>query len=422
MHVPRNPPDTEHLLKDDRYSAIILSEEVGRYARDFNGRYLHWSEVRRRDTGSIDPDIVWARMKLAREDNCARVPLDDIVFSYVITENLLEKISEFDMKIGYGVFSESEGFLEKGCYSADSLMEESIASSQAEGAVTTAGKAREMLRRNPRPKDGSETMILNNYRAMQFIKKHVGDALTPEFIKHVHKLVTDGTMDKGYVGRFRNNDSVVVQDPVSGEVFHRPVPADRIEAYIAQLCDFVNRMDMVHPLIKGMILHYALAYIHPFEDGNGRVARSLFYWYELDHGYPEMEYLSLSRYIRDHKGRYGEAYVFGETDDNDMTYFFLYNLEALIDSAEEFQEYLSKRIREERSVRTRISGLNDRQVSEMTDVLNGGAVTVRSILAEYGVSLNTARADIRVLLERGLLRESGRETNAKVYTWSGKDL
>ena len=58
----------------------------------------------------------------------------------------------------------------------------------------------------------------------------------------------------------------------------------------------------------------------------------------------------------------------------------------------------------------------------MTDVLNGGAVTVRSILAEYGVSLNTARADIRVLLERGLLRESGRETNAKVYTWSGKDL
>ena len=420
--MPRNPPDTEHLLRDDRYSGIILSEEVGRYARDFNGLYLHWSEVRRRDTGSIDPDIVWARMKLAREDNCARVSLDDTVFSYVVTEDLLKKISEFDMKIGYGVFSESEGFLEKGCYSADSLMEESIASSQAEGAVTTAGKAREMLRRNLRPKDKSETMILNNYRAMQFIKKHVGDALTPEFIKHVHKLVTDGTMDEGYVGRFRDNDGVVVQDPVSGEVFHRPVPADRIEAYIAQLCDLVNRMDMVHPLIKGMILHYALAYIHPFEDGNGRVARSLFYWYELDHGYPVMEYLSLSRYIRDHKGRYGEAYVFGETDGNDMTYFFLYNLEALIDSAEEFQRYLSKRIGEERSVRIRISGLNDRQVSVMTDVLNGGAVTVRSIMAEYGVSLNTARADIRVLLERGLLRESGRETNAKVYTWSGQDL
>ncbi len=51
-------------------------------------------------------------------------------------------------------------------------MEESIASSQMEGAVTTTKKAKEMLRKNIRPKDGSERMIVNNYRAMMFIKDH----------------------------------------------------------------------------------------------------------------------------------------------------------------------------------------------------------------------------------------------------------
>ena len=422
MHVPRNPPDTERILSDTRYAGTILSEAVSRYARDFNERYLHWSEVRRRDTGDIDPDIVWTRMKLIREDSCARLSLDGTVFRYMITENVLKRICEFDMKAGYGTLSENDGFLEKGCYSAESLMEESISSSQAEGAVTTTRKAREMLRMNLRPRDRSETMILNNYRAMLFIKAHLSETLTPDLIREVHGIVARDTMDERFVGRFRDNDDVVVQDAVTGEVFHQPVPKDRIEAYIGQLCDFVNREDAVHPLIKGMILHYVFAYIHPFEDGNGRVARSLFYWYELGHGYPMMEYLSLSRYIRDHKGRYGEAYVFGETDGNDMTYFFLYNLGALIDSAENFRSYLNKRTEEERSVRTRISDLNDRQVSILTDAMKGGAVTVRSVIAEYGVSLNSARTDIRTLVVRGLLKESGRETNAKVYSWSGEEI
>ena len=424
MRMPRNPPDIDRILKDGGNMGPILSEDAGRFAKAFNDRYLHWSEVRLRDTGDIDPDIVWTRMKLVRDDNCARLTFDGTEFRYVVTENILKIIREFEMRTGFGTFSETDGFLEKGGYSSENLIDESIASSQTEGAVTTTRKAREMLRKNLRPKDRSETMILNNYRAMLFIKRHISDRLTPEFIREIHRIVTRDTLEERFSGSFRDNDDVVVQDAVTGEVFHQPVPRDRISAHIGQLCDFVNAVDSVHPLIKGMILHYALAYIHPFEDGNGRVARSLFYWYELGHGYPVMEYLSISRYIRDHKGRYGEAYVFGETDSNDMTYFFLYNFSALIDSAESFQTYLRKRTEVERSTRERFSGLglNDRQISVITELLEGGTVTVRSVMTQYGVSLNTSRADIRTLLEQGLLKESGREANMKVYTWSGKDL
>ena len=67
-------------------------------------------------------------------------------------------------------------------------------------------------------------------------------------------------------------------------------------------------------------------------------------------------------------------------------------------------------------------GLNDRQIMVITGLMNGGTVTVRSIESQYGVSLNTARADVKMLVDAGLLTETGREVNMKVYSWSGKKM
>lgn len=232
-------------------------------------------------------------------------------------------------------------------------------------------------------------------------------------------------MDEKHIGRFRDNDNVVVQDPLTGEVFHQPIPKEEIGPSVQQLCDFINdESGFLHPVIKGIILHYAIAFIHPFEDGNGRVARTLFYWYELKSGYRVMEYLALSRYIKDHKGGYEESYVFGETDGNDMTYFFLYNLKALRESMDGFEGYLRRRTEEERTARAESScrGLNDRQIKMLADLMAGGLVTVKSIENQYNVSLNTARADIKTLIGMGLLTEAGKEVNMKVYSWSGKKI
>jgi len=425
MHLPRNPPRIEAILLDEQKSKAVLSEEIKEFAKDFNKRYLHWSEVRMRDTGPFDSDTVWARMKLVRMDNSITLVFGKTHYHYLMSDRMMKMLHEFDMRASVGLFPDTIEPHRKAYYSVSSLMEESIASSQMEGAVTTTKKAKEMLRKNIRPKDKSERMIVNNYRAMLFIKEHTEQPLTPEFIRDIHKIVTEGTLDEKYMGVFRDNDDVVVQDSLSGEVFHQPIPRDEVESAIQQLCDFINdEGEFLHPVIKGIILHYAIAYIHPFEDGNGRVARTLFYWYELKSGYWLMEYLALSRYIKDHKGKYEESYVFGETDGNDMTYFILYNLRALMDSVDKFEDYLKRKIEEERSTSIRLSdyGLNDRQIRIIASIMNGGTVSVRSIENQYKVSLNTARADVKRLIEAGLLTETGREVNMKVYSWSGKKV
>lgn len=425
MHLPRNPPKIESILSDEQISKDILSEEIKGYAKEFNKKYLHWSEVRHRDTGQFDPDTVWARMKLVRMDNSITLVFGRMHYHYFISDRVMKMLHEFDIRATVGLFPDTIDPHRKVYYSVSSLMEESIASSQMEGAVTTTKKAKEMLRKNIRPKDKSERMIVNNYKAMLFIKDHTDQQLTLELIKEIHKIVTEGTLEEKYMGRFRNNDDVVVQDSLSGEVFHQPIPKEQIESSIQQLCDFINdESEFLHPVIKGIILHYVMAFIHPFEDGNGRVSRTLFYWYELKSGYWLMEYLAMSRYIKDHKGKYEEAYVFGESDGNDMTYFILYNLKALMDSVDKFEGYLKRKIEEERTMKVKLSdyGLNDRQIRVITSLMNGGTVTVRSIENQYRISLNTARADVKMLVDAGLLIETGREVNMKVYSWSGKKM
>ncbi|WP_400146918.1 Fic family protein [Candidatus Methanarcanum hacksteinii] len=425
MHFPRNPPKIDIILSDEQKSKAVLSEEIKEFAKDFNKKYLHWSEVRTRDTGPFDPDTVWARMKLVRMDNSNTLVFGKTHYRYLISDRAVKMLHEFDMRMSVGSFPDAMDPHRKSYYSISSLMEESIASSQMEGAITTTKKAKEMLCKNARPKDKSERMIVNNYKAIRFIKDQTEQPLTLELIKSIHRIVTEGTLDERYMGIFRDNDDVVVQDPSSGEVFHQPIPMNEIESAMQQLCDFINdEGESLHPVIKGIILHYAIAYIHPFEDGNGRVARTLFYWYELKSGYRSMEYLALSRYIKDHKGKYEESYVFGETDGNDMTYFIHYNLKALMDSLDKFEDYLKRKIGEERSTMIELfsHGLNDRQIRIINGLMGGGTVTVRSIQNQNQVSLNTARADIRHLIEAGLLIEAGREVNMKVYSWSGKKV
>ncbi len=425
MHLPANPPNVFRMFKDGQSATAILSKDVGEYAKEFNRRYLHWSEVRMRDTGPFDPDIIWARMKLARMDGSPVLRFGRTGYRYLVTDGIMKALHEFDRRAAARALPDSLDSHTKAYYSVSSMMEESIASSQMEGAVTTTKKAKDMLRMKLLPRNRSERMIVNNYKAMQFIKDNLEQPLTPELIKGIHRIVTDGTLNERFRGRFRDNDDVVVQNPLTGEVFHQPIPAEEIAGSIGQLCEFINDgNEPLHPVLKGIVLHYVIACIHPFEDGNGRVARSLFYWYELKNGYGVMEYLALSRFIKDHKGKYEGAYVFGETDDNDMTYFVLYNLKALAESMDRFEKYLRRRTEEELSTKAELSayGLNERQISIALSLMGGDSATVRSIQSQYGVSLNTSRSDIKVLKGLGLIAESGKDVNTKVYSWSGRSV
>ena len=112
------------------------------------------------------------------------------------------------------------------------------------------------------------------------------------------------------------------------------------------MCDFANGKtpgEFVHPAIRSIILHFWLAYDHPFLDGNGRTARALFYWSMLHHHYWLCEFISISHLILKAPAEYERAFLYTETDDNDLTYFIIYHLKLIRRAVDELHKYIARK-------------------------------------------------------------------------------
>jgi len=297
-------------------------------------------------------------------------------------------------------------------YLVNSLTEEAIRSSQLEGATTSRHVAKDLLRTGREPTDRSERMILNNYRALQFMRE-TGTSLTPETILELHRILTDGTLDDpSAAGRLQTPADVriAVHDRQDGRVVHTPPPADQLPDRLRTLCDFANEPAdaerFIHPVVRAILLHFWLGYDHPFEDSNGRTARALFYWYMRTRGYWLVEYLSISRMLADAPAQYAKAFLLTETDERDTTYFLIDQLEVIQRAVTELHGYLDRKVREVREVEQLGSArFNHRQRALLGHAMRKPAqgYTFQSHAASHGVTHETARNDILPLVERGLL-------------------
>ena len=137
-------------------------------------------------------------------------------------------------------------------------------------------------------------------------------------------------------------------------------PSSELKKRMDSLCKFANnkqtKKEFVHPIIRAIILHFLLAYDHPFADGNGRTARALFYWSLLRDGYEVMQYLPISRRLKAAPAQYGKAFLHTETDDSDMTYFIIHQLGVMRKALDDTRDYLKKKKAELAGVDARIGG------------------------------------------------------------------
>ena len=295
----------------------------------------------------------------------------------------------------------------------NTLIEEAITSSQLEGAAVTRQVASEMLRTGRRPRDADERMILNNYLTMRRIRDLRDQPLTPELIFELHRRVTDGTLEKPDAsGRFRRADeSIKVVDEIEGTVYHEPPAAEELPARLEAMCAFANGAApdyFVHPVVRAILLHFWLAYDHPFWDGNGRTARALFYWCMLRHDYPLFEFISISQILLRAPVKYAEAFLHTETDENDLTYVLLHQAGVVREAVASLRDYLTEKRAElsRASVCLRgVAGLNHRQQALLMHALREPHTRylITGHQRSHNVTHQTASNDLYDLVERGLL-------------------
>jgi Fic family protein len=428
MKRPQNPPNIGEFMRTaqpERLNAIL-----GRMNRSGGGdRYLHWDDFRRRPAPEgFSQEEAWVVERLSRNAGLRGIALKDNggrPFSFGLPDSLSKLLHEIDR--GLGVASGLPGIANEGDdrdrYVINSLVQESITSSQLEGAATTRLIAKDMLRSGRPPRDKGERMIVNNFLTMQLVRELRDRELTPALVLEIHGRMTQDTLDKADAGgRFRRADEEVsVVDEIEGTVFHRPPPAGELPGRLAEMCEFANGRSpdyFIHPVVRAIVLHFWLAYDHPFVDGNGRAARALFYWAMLHCKYELFEFVSISEILLKAPVSYYTAFLHTETDENDLTYFILHQAEVIqraIGALHAYVDEKKKELGEAAGQSGAVRDLNPRQRALVAHALRepGTTYLVMSHMRSHGVSHQTARDDLFGLVKKSLLvvSRAGRSYN-----------
>lgn len=402
---------------------------------DPKGRYFHFDELKHRLPKKLDSSLVWSLLKEAREKQKHTLYFigdyeDFSLPSFYLTPTIQKAISETDRNTTTAALEwmcNKIGEQKHLDYLLNDLIEdEAISSSQLEGAATTTKVAKDMLKRARKPRSIDEKMILGNFRMMKFAWEHRNKNLSVEFIEELHQIGVEGIEDDKYKpGVIRTSDDVVVENN-DGEVVHTPPKAEYLNERLETLIQWVNQShhnaessDYIHPLVKAITLHFRIGYEHPFHDGNGRVARALFYWYMFKNEFAAFRYIAISLLLKEAPVQYGKSYLYTETDDMDLTYFIDHQCRIIIRAINKFKASYKESVEQTEVFNKWLwdSGLyrqlTDKQqtVFQVAKSQKAVSFTINNVKDNLGCSYNTAATVLNGLVELQLFKKvkDGRE-------------
>lgn len=442
----KRPPSRDQIPKDAwEWIYAYQPAEVLAYVKFYNstddkGRYLHFDEFCHRVPKELNVDVAWALTKEIRRQvsNLNFVLGNPQHFCPYVETSLIQKtktlVDQSTTTAALEWANRKIGEEQNISYMLEDLFEEeAISSSQLEGAATTTLIAKDMLKRKREPRSMDERMILGNFKMMQFVWNKRTLPLTTDLIRELHSIGVARIDDEKYApGTFRLTDNVVVEDR-DGNIVHQPPPAEGLEARLQSLCDWMNTdhdeiesQSYIHPLVKAICIHFAIGYEHPFNDGNGRVARALFYWFMFKKDYGAFRYISISNLLKEAATQYGKSYLYTETDEMDMTYFIDYQCAVIMRAVSVFKTHCQKTIENIKSFSAWLfhSGvygkLNEKQKMVFQVAKNSPSTifTARYIEEKLNCSYNTAAAVLNGLVELNLFDKN---KDGKEWIYSLRD-
>lgn len=415
-------PDKKKVNFSDLYERYINNRpEFDNFVKQISyPKYLPWEKARfiKPPTG-FNIEEAWTLGRDLRTSNASTLPIETPnkdFFKWSRLPYMDKYLNDFALYMGGGQMLSGKVQLstsEHQTYMTRGIIEESIASSQLEGASVTRKDAKNMIAENRLPRDKSEWMILNNYRMMTKTTDIYKDVpLSRELLLEMHQILAANTMDESDIGRWRRDtDNVTLGPELDPRTTYVPPKESFFLLQLDRLIAFANDEDdehYLHPVIKAIVLHFWIGYLHPFADGNGRMARAIFYWYLLKKDYWLATYVPISTVIKRAPMQYSDAYVYAEQDHNDFTYFLDYHLQKMKTALQDFLGYIQKQDDENRAVDQLITSrarLNERQKQVMHYLLSDPhhRVSAKSHASLNNISSNTAQLDLKELQKHKLV-------------------
>lgn len=229
-------------------------------------------------------------------------------------------------------------------------------------------------------------------------------------IKHLHKLTVEKILPKEECGQYRQT-KVVIKNSQTGEVTFSPPPAIEVPYLLEGFVHWVNSSQTkdLHPILQSGITHYELVRIHPFLDGNGRVARAVAILVLFKESYDVKKFFSLEEYYdRDAMGYYS---ALKSAEGGDLTAWLEYFTEGLAMELSKIKEKVQN-LSVDLKLRERRGGeqiaLSPRQIKIVEYIQKVGFLQ-NQVFAELFpmISEDTVLRDLQDLVKKGIIRKSG---------------
>ncbi len=252
--------------------------------------------------------------------------------------------------------------------------------------------------------------------------------LTIETILEIHKLTTEKILPPEATGQFRARQ-VVIKNSRTGQISYTPPPAIEVPYQVEDLVNWINSEESkeLHPVIKAGIVHYELARIHPFVDGNGRVARAVATLVLFLENYDIRKFFSLEEYFDSNPMDYYltlqavSNQLVLDNHERDLTPWLDYFVEGVAIELNRVKEKV-QRISVDARVKDKLGGqvmLNERQMMILEYIHKHKTMQnkdFRKVFPDY--SDDTVLRELKFLKQKGLVKKTG-GTKKATYVLKG---
>ena len=204
-------------------------------------------------------------------------------------------------------------------------------------SIEQIDSSRESVRRilnGGAPETSNENKAYGIKRGLDFIAEPA-NKITEQNLYQLYMIAVGGFLDETDrlmpEHKYRH-DAVYV---VGQNIEHQGISYQLLSEYIVNMIEYIQMDDGLDQVIKSIIIHYYLAYLHPYFDGNGRMARLLQLWYLVQIGYTSSLFIPFSAFINETKGLYYKAFALVSNNSKvserlDVTPFVSYFIENVL--------------------------------------------------------------------------------------------
>lgn len=262
--------------------------------------------------------------------------------------------------------------------------------------------------------------IINYRKVMEYIGESNMQGkelkIDEDLLKHLHKLTVDKILEPEKCGVFRKTQ-VVVKNSLTGTVSFKPPMSVAVPFQVRDLILFINSKSEIHPVLKGGVVHYELVRIHPFLDGNGRVARALSTLILFQEGYDIRKFFSLEEYFDLDAGAYYEALQGVSKNEGDLTGWLEYFSLGLAIELSKIKEKVEN-ISIDAKLKEKLGGkpllLSDRQLKIIEYIQKVGFLQNQAFSSLFPmVSEDTILNELKSLVKSGIIKKHGVTKGAK---------